>query len=311
MWLSRELKPEIPVPQCSPDYKSLGLFVQWRKSPRIFSSVGCDEAGSLCPFPSPTRALGLVVLLESRAPPIPIFYPAHPTLQLTCIPPQAFPLHPASPIHCSLSSSCHSAKKEKPRAFFPNQRLNQPGPKGQIRNGTQRAAPCLSLERLPQGEGPEGGCRVRRLPSPGLGQGATEKASCIPSLSSAFLSIHPAPPPWVPIKGAASSQTTSVPHSLGPKPLPSSPAVHHLSYLLGIQGCLHSHRGSIFWSFLPPSLSPRHKLALPPGSTAPTGSPDPTPPGLPSWPHREKPEVPVHEASAQSGTVVPQPLLNI
>lgn len=227
--------------------------------------------------------------------------------------PTGLSLHPASPIHCSLSSSCHSAKKEKPRAFFPNQRLNQPGPKGQIRNGTQRAAPCLSLERLPQGEGPEGGCGVRKLPSPGLGQGATEKASCIPSLSSAFLSTHPAPPPWVPIEGAAGPQTTSVPHSLGPKPLPSSPAVHHLSYLLGIQGCLHSHRESIFWSFLPPSLSslsPRHKLALPPGSTAPTGSSDPTPPGLPSWPHRRKPEVPVHEASAQSGTEVPQPLLN-
>lgn len=88
---------------------------------------------------------------------------------------------------------------------------------------------------------------MRKLPSPGLGQGVTEKASCIPSLSSAFLSIHPAPPPWVPIKGAASSQTTSVPKSLGPKPLPPSPAVpHHLSYLLGIQGCLHSGRESIF-----------------------------------------------------------------
>lgn len=125
-------------------------------------------------------------------------------------------------IPCSLSSSCHSANKES-HGIFPKPETEPTWAHGTDQKWHPKGCPHLSLERRPQGEGPEGGCGVRKLPSPGLlGQGVqVKRPPASPPLSSAFLSIHPAPPPRVPIKGAASSQTTSVPQSLGPKPLPT------------------------------------------------------------------------------------------
>ena len=137
------------------------------------------------------------------------------------IPPQAsFYRDPASPIHCSLSILPVSRQREA-TGISPKPETEPIRAQGTYQKWHPKGCPSLSLERHPQGEGPVGGCGVRKLPSPGLRQGVIEMASQVPSLSSTFLSIHPALPPWVLIKGAASSQTTSVSHSLGPEAPPT------------------------------------------------------------------------------------------
>lgn len=213
MWLEEGVEtrdsPTHSVPQTNT--KSPGLSVQWREQRSFPPQLGV-MSWVLCPFPSPTRALGhvvLLVLLGSTQYPSSAHEGKEPTQlvslhTLTGLFPCTLPLlSPALSHHPAIQQT-----KRSHLGIFPKTRDRANlGPRTD-QNRHPRAAPPSVSGR--------GALKVRdqreavgeKAALSWAGAGVTEKASCIPSLSSAFLSIHPAPPPRVPIKGAASSQTT-------------------------------------------------------------------------------------------------------
>ena len=142
----------------------------------------------MCPFPSPTRALGHVVLLvllgSTHTHLLPMKAKSPPNFTAHLHTPTG--LFPAPCLFYPLLSLIilPFSKQREATGIFPKPETEPTWAQGTDQKWHPKGCPRLSLERCPQGEGPEGGCGVRKLPSPGLGQGLRQRWGVCPVLRS-------------------------------------------------------------------------------------------------------------------------------